>query len=151
MPQSLAKVYLHLVFSTKKRLPFLNESSLREGTHAYLAGACRQLDSPSLLIGGVADHVHILCALGRQITIADLIRELKRESSKWIKEQSEGLHGFGWQNGYGAFSVSPSHLTALKRYIADQIEHHRQEPFQDDLRRLFRKYGIQYDERYVWD
>lgn len=151
MSQSLAKVYVHLVFSTKNREPFLREVSLRDRLYAYLAGACRQLDSPSLQVGGVADHVHVLCLLGRQITIADLIRELKRESSKWVKEQSQSLWSFAWQNGYGAFSVSPSHVDALKKYIATQEAHHRRETFQDELRRLLRKYEVEFDERYVWD
>lgn len=151
MSQSLAKVYVHLVFSTKNREPFLRDASLRDRLHAYLAGACRQLDSPSLQVGGVEDHVLVLCLLGRQITMADLIRELKRESSKWVKEQESLLRSFAWQNGYGAFSVSPSHVDALKKYIATQEAHHRQETFQDELRRLFRKYDVAFDERYVWD
>ena len=104
-----------------------------------------------MIVGGVEDHVHILCSLGRQATVADLVRELKRDSSKWIKSKGHQYAGFHWQNGYGAFSVSPSHVWSLQRYIANQEEHHRQESFQDEFRRLLTKYGVAYDERYVSD
>ncbi len=151
MPQSLAKVYLHLVFSTKNRVPFLSDEKLRAETHAYLSGTCRNLDSPSLIIGGTADHVHVLCYLSRTRTISDLVRDLKRESSKWIKTKDPSLADFHWQEGYGVFSVSPSHLRRLRHYIANQEEHHRTESFQDEFRRLLKKYDVEYDERYVWD
>ena len=95
--------------------------------------------------------MHVLCRLSNTISIAELIREIKRESSKWIKSQSSRLSMFRWQNGYGAFSISPSHLDDLKRYIANQAEHHKTETFQDEFRRLCRKYGLEIDERYVWD
>jgi len=151
VPQSLVQIYLHITFSTKGRRPFLQDRELRDQTHAYLAGACRNLDSPSLIVGGVEDHVHIACRLSKTMAIADLIRELKRESSKWIKTKEPTLAPFHWQNGYGAFSVSPSHVDALKAYIEAQEEHHRRETFQDEFRRLCRKYGVEIDERYAWD
>ena len=151
MPQSLAKIYLHLVFSTKDRRPFLRERGLRQELHAYMAGACRQMNSPSLVVGGVEDHVHLLCFLSRTITIADLVKELKRESSKWIKTKSQKDADFRWQGGYGAFSISPAHVDDLRRYIENQEEHHRRESFQDEYRRLLKKYEVEYDERYVWD
>lgn len=119
--------------------------------HAYLAGTCHNLKCPSLIVGGVAGHVHILCRFGRTITIANLIRDLKRSSSGWIKTKSRQLEGFDWQDGYGAFSISPAHVEGLKSYIQDQEEHHRHETFQDEFRRLMRKYGVEFDERYVWD
>ena len=148
MGQSLAQIYLHVVFSTKIRKPYLKNPELRAELHAYLAGACRNLECPSIQIGGVEDHVHILCQLSKTLSIADLVRELKRESSKWLKPK---IAEFQWQQGYGAFSVSPSHVDALKTYIQNQDEHHRTETFQDELRRLFRKYGVEFDERYVWE
>ena len=151
MPQSLAQIYLHIIFSTKDRRPFLRDATLREKTHAYLSGACRQLDCPSLLVGGVEDHVHTLCVLARQITTSDLVRELKRESSKWIKLQDCSLHRFHWQNGYGVFSVGPEYLSDVTNYIATQEEHHQKESFQDEYRRLLKRYGIAFDERYMWD
>ena len=151
MPQSLAQVYLHLVYSTKHRQRFLADRVTRGKMHAYLAGICHNLKCPSLIVGGVEDHVHILCRLGRTITIADLIRDLKRASSGWIKAESPAVAEFDWQDGYGAFSISPSHVEGLTSYIRDQEQHHRRESFQDEFRRLMRKYGMEFDERYVWD
>jgi REP element-mobilizing transposase RayT len=151
MPQSLAQIYLHLVFSTKCRAAFLVDPAIRKELHAYLVGICRNLGSPSLLTGGTADHVHILCCFSRGTTVSDFVRELKRDSSKWIKTKGTDLAAFHWQDGYGVFSVSPSHVTPLRQYIADQEAHHHKESYQDEFRRLLRKYGVQYDERYVWD
>jgi putative transposase len=139
------------VFSTKSRAPFLKDAEFRERTHAYLKGICDNQGSPSLRIGGTEDHIHILCRLSKSLDVATLIRELKRESSKWIKEENPRLGDFHWQKGYGAFSVSPSHVPALIEYIVKQEEHHRRESFQDEFRRLCKKYGIETDERYVWD
>jgi REP element-mobilizing transposase RayT len=151
MPQSLAQIYLHIVYSTKHRTPFLREPALRAEVHRYLGGTCRNLDWPSLRVGGVEDHVHICCRLSRTLTVADLVRELKRDSSKWLKTKGEGLTDFHWQDGYGAFSISPGHVEAVVAYIANQEEHHRRASFQDEFRRLLKKYGVEYDERYVWD
>jgi putative transposase len=147
---SLGQIYLHVVFSTKHRAPLLHDRAIREGAHAYLAGACKNLRSPAVIVGGVTDHVHILCHLSRTLAVAVLVRELKRESSKWLKEQSVELADFHWQNGYGAFSISPGHVGQLTTYIANQEEHHKTETYQDEFRRLLQKYGIEYDERYVW-
>jgi REP element-mobilizing transposase RayT len=148
MSQSLTQIYLHLVFSTKDRVPFLNDRALRAKTYAYLAGTCKNLNSPALIVGGAGDHVHILCRFSKNLRVSEFIRELKRESSKWIKSEAAGFY---WQAGYGAFSISPSHVEALKRYIAHQEEHHRKVTYQDEFRRLCRKYGVEIDERYVWD
>jgi REP element-mobilizing transposase RayT len=151
MPQSLAQIYVHLIFSTKDREPLLSDDAVRKQTHAYLAGICRQQDCPAVVIGGVADHVHILNRLGRTIDLATLVREIKRDSSKWIKENDRRLGAFHWQAGYGAFSVSPSHVDALVAYIEAQEQHHRVVSFQDEFRRICKKYGVEIDERYVWD
>ena len=112
MPQSLAQVYLHIVFSTKSRKPFLKDN-IREKTHAYLVGACSNLGVDAIRIGGVEDHVHLCCRMSRELTISKMIGELKRESSKWVKTQNELLGDFYWQSGYGAFSISPSHVDPL--------------------------------------
>jgi REP element-mobilizing transposase RayT len=151
MPQSLVQIYIHIVFSTKDRQPFLHDAKFRNRLHAYLNGVCENHHSPSLKIGGVDDHIHILSRLSKTLDVATLIRELKRDSSKWIKDENPELQEFYWQNGYGAFSISPSHVPALIEYIANQEEHHRTESFQDEYRRLCKKYGIEIDERYVWD
>ncbi len=151
MSQSLAQVYLHIVFSTKGRQPFLRDQELRGRTHAYLVGVCQNQGAPSLRIGGVEDHIHVLCRMAKVLSIADLIKELKRESSKWVKQQAVDLRRFYWQLGYGAFSVSPAHVASLIQYIDIQEEHHKQGSFQDEFRRLCKKYGVKIDERYVWE
>ena len=151
MPHSLAEIYLHIVFSTKDRIPFLQDQNLRSEMHAYLVGGCRNMGCPSLIIGGVEDHVHILCRFGRTITVADLLKGLKQESSKWVKKKDPALGSFYWQEGYGAFSTSPNRLPALQKYIANQEEHHKKETFKDEYRRLLKAYNVEYDERYVWD
>lgn len=151
MPQSLAQIYLHIVFSTKHRICFLKEKQVRDALHAYLAGICKNLDSPALIVGGVEDHVHLLCRHSKNIAVSHFLQELKRDSSKWAKSQAAVLTDFHWQGGYGAFSVSPSHVDPLKLYISDQEKHHQRETFQDEFRRLCKKYGVEIDERYVWD
>jgi len=102
-------------------------------------------------VGGAEDHVHVLCRLGKQTAVSDLIRELKRDSSSWIKTQRGDLDNFHWQKGYGAFSVSPGHVDDLKSYIANQMEHHHRESFQNEFRRICAKYGVEVDDQYVWD
>jgi REP element-mobilizing transposase RayT len=151
MPQSLVQIYAHLIFSTKNRQPFLGDQILRGKLHGYLIGICENQRSPSLATGGVDDHVHILCRLSKTLDVSTLIRELKRDSSKWIKDKAPSLTDFAWQNGYAAFSISPSHVEPLNAYIEIQEEHHRQESFQDEIRRLCAKYGVNLDERYAWD
>ena len=151
MPQSLAQIYVHLVFSTKHRESFLVDPAFRSRVHGYLVGICKNLGAPSLQIGGVSDHVHILCRLSKTGDVSSLIRDLKRDSTNWIKEVNPPLSGFHWQNGYGAFSVSPGHVQALIQYIQNQEQHHAAETFQDEYRRLCKIYGAELDERYVWD
>src|SRR5262245_37708513 len=151
MGQSLVQIYVHVIFSTKHRQRFLQDIEFRDRTHAYLAGICRNLDCPAVKIGGVEDHVHILCRLGKQADISALVRDLKSDSTVWIKQEQTKLAEFYWQNGYGAFSVSPSHVDELIQYIANQVEHHRRESFQEEFRRICAKYGVAIDERYVWD
>ena len=151
MSQSLSAVYIHLVFSTKERQPFLQEPETREALHAYLGDVCKTLDCPSVIAGGMEDHVHLLARLGRKITQADCVKELKRVSNVWLKEQGRDYADFQWQGGYAAFSVSPSNLERVKRYISNQEEHHRRGSFQDELRALLRKHDVEWDERYLWD
>jgi REP element-mobilizing transposase RayT len=151
MPQSLAKVLIHIVFSTKNRATFLKNQKVREALFAYGAGTLQELDCPAVVIGGVEDHIHILCLLARTITIAKLVETIKTSTSKWIKTQGPNYRGFYWQGGYGAFSVSESQKAKVREYIQNQEEHHRIVTFQDEFRRLCAKHGIQIDERYVWD
>jgi REP element-mobilizing transposase RayT len=150
MPQSLSYLLIHVVFSTKDRAPVL-ASSIRPALHAYLATVARNADCECYRVGGIADHVHLAIRLSRTMTTAKLVEELKTSSSKWLKTQSPALAAFAWQRGYGAFSVGLSDLSALREYIDNQEEHHRKRTFQDEYRAFLTKYGIEYDERYVWD
>ena len=150
MPQSLSLVIIHVIFSTKDRCPLLDDVT-RPKLHAYLATVTRNVDCECYRAGGMADHVHLAIRLARTITIADLMEELKVSSSKWMKTQSPALGGFAWQRGYGCFSIGPSDLNALESFICDQEQHHRQRTFQDEFRMFLKKYGVKYDEAYVWD
>lgn len=151
MPQSLAKILIHSVFSTKDRQPFLRDQTLRIETHCYLGGILSNLDCQPIIVGGVEDHVHMLFALARTRDIAEVVKEVKRGSSLWIKERCAGLSMFHWQNGYGAFSIGFSQIPDAKQYIAAQEEHHRRISFQDEYRAFLHRYEIEYDEQFVWD
>ena len=150
MPQSLSKVILHIIFSTKDREPWLN-SQVRPRMHAYLATICRDQGAELAHVGGVADHVHIVATLPRTLSQAELIEKIKKASSKWIKTLDGRFRGFFWQRGYGTFSVSPSQLDAVVQYVTSQQEHHRTRTFQQKYRELLRRHGVDFDERYVWD
>jgi putative transposase len=150
MPQSLAKNLIHLVFSTKERRPFL-EKAVREESHRYAAGILRDLESSALIINSMPDHVHILFNLHRTKSLADVVMETKRGTSKWIKTKGPQFAMFQWQNGYGAFSISQSAVGEVTNYISDQVEHHRMMTFQEEFRKFLQRYEIEYDERYVWD
>ncbi len=152
MPQSLAKILIHLVYSTKNREPWLANAELRTQLYAYKATILRdKVDSPALAIGGVEDHVHILLLLSRKFAIKDVVEEAKTETTKWIKKQGIQYADFHWQAGYGAFSVSESNVPRVKQYIAQQAHHHARQSYQDEFRELCRRHGIEIDERYVWD
>jgi REP element-mobilizing transposase RayT len=150
MPQSLSLVIVHVIFSTKDRHPFIAPDT-RPKLHAYLATVARNIGCEAYRVGGVADHVHLAIRLSRTVTLADLVQELKKASSKWVKTQSPGLAAFAWQRGYGCFSVGPSDLEPLRAYIDDQENHHRTRTFQEEFRMFLKKYGMEYDEAYVWD
>lgn len=151
MPQSLAKILVHTVFSIKDRRPFLRDKPLRDELHKYLGGILTNLECQPVIVGGVEDHVHLLCALSRTCDAAAMVKEVKRGSSLWLKTKSPDLADFAWQNGYGIFSIGFSQIEAVREYIAGQEEHHRKVSFQDEFRQLLRRYEIEFDERYVWD
>ena len=152
MPQSLAKVTVHLVFSTKNRVPDLRDRELRKELYAYMAAILRdRVDSPALLINGVEDHLHALVTLSRKFAIMNVVAEAKKETSKWLKRQAPQLSDFSWQVGYGAFSVSESNIVDVRRYIENQEEHHKKLTFQEEFRKLCERHGLEIDERYVWD
>lgn len=148
MPQSLSRVLVHLVFSTKHRQPFIDPDK-RKSVFSYLAGTLKNLDCPSIIVGGMPDHVHLLFAQARTLSISKIVEELKKESSKWAKSLVDPE--FYWQNGYGAFSVSPSQSPKVVHYIETQEAHHQTRTFQDEYRELLRNHELEWDERYVWD
>ncbi len=150
MAQSLANIYIHLIFSTKERVPYL-ANDWRPDLHAYMATVLANLNSPAVLINSVEDHAHILFNMGRTVTLAQVVEDVKKSSSKWVKSQSSKLDGFAWQNGYGGFSVSASNVPTVTNYIRNQEKHHRTKSFQDEFRAFLVKHEIEYDERYVWD
>jgi REP-associated tyrosine transposase len=151
MAQSLARLWTHLIFSTKHRFPFLSDKQIREDMHKYLATMLRNQDCETSIVGGVEDHVHALFALSKNSSIADVVKEIKRTSSKWIKEVAPEQFKFHWQNGYGAFSVGQSDVADVIRYVQRQEEHHLRISFQDEYRAFLKAYEVEYDERYVWN
>ncbi len=150
MPQSLANVLVHLVFSTKDRHPYLSDD-IREESNSYVSGILNNLHCPLLQIGGVEDHVHILFQLSRTLSLAQVVQDVKTGSSKWMKSKGNVYRDFAWQSGYGAFSVSSCDAEHTIRYIQNQKEHHGKVSFQDELRALLREAGMEFDERYLWD
>jgi putative transposase len=151
MSQSLSKIWTHLIFSTKHRQAFLSDETVRREMHSYLASILNANDCHARLVGGVGDHVHALFNLSKNLSIANVVYELKRSSSKWVKTLEPRQNKFHWQGGYGAFSVSQSHVDLVGRYIQNQERHHRRVSFQDEYRDFLRKYELAYDERYLWD
>ena len=149
MAQSLGKIVVHTVFSTKDRRPFLRDRKLREELHCYIGSIISQFDCQPIIVGGTEDHIHILSTLSRTCEAAKMVKEAKRVSTNWLKEQ--GIMDFAWQSGYGIFSVSASQVETARRYIASQEEHHSKISFQDEYRQLLQRHGIEFDERFVWD
>ena len=150
MPQSLARVLVHLIFSTKSREPFLSDDIRRE-LHPYMATILKGMDSSAILINSVTDHAHVLFHLSKNHALCDVIETLKKDSSKWIKTKGRAYRNFHWQSGYEAFSVSQSNVVKVVEYIENQREHHRRRTFQEEFRAFLKRYQVRYDERYVWD
>jgi putative transposase len=148
MPQSLARILVHTVFSTKERRPFLRDTALRKEMHRYLGGVLSNLDCQPIIVGGADDHVQLLCALSRTCEAAEMVED---GSSLWVKTKGANNHDFAWQNGYGIFSIGFSQIPSVRDYIAGQEEHHRKLSFQDEYRQMLRRYEIEFNERYVWD
>ena len=148
MAQSLVQKYMHIVFSTKNREPFITDL-VQDDLYAYLSGICNNLLCTPIKIGGRPDHVHILCMLSKKIALVKLLEELKSHSSKWVKLRGPQFKDFYWQEGYGAFLVNPAEIETVIHYIANQKDHHSKKTFQDEYRAFLKKYKVEYDERYV--
>ena len=151
MPQSLSNVIVHLVFSTKDRRPFLDQRDIRDEMHSVLGGTSKTLGCHPLIAGGVADHIHLLANQSKTISLSDWVKELKRVTSIWIKGKGPRYNDLFWQAGYGAFSVSYSMVDKVTDYIRRQEEHHQEQDFQTEFRKLLERHCIEYDEKYVWD
>jgi putative transposase len=148
MPTSWSQILLHVVFSTKHRLPQIPDQT-RPDLHAFIGGIVRQQRGALLAAGGMPDHIHLLIRIGTDRSVGDLLREVKARSSRWMRQQS--LSGFRWQAGYGAFSVSRSQEAAIRRYIDAQPEHHRKRDFKQEFLALLRAHGVEVDERFIFD
>jgi REP element-mobilizing transposase RayT len=150
MPQSLARLHIHLIFSTKHRERLISDA-VRDSLHAYMATVLQNLGCAPTLINSVEDHVHILFEIARTVSVSQTVEDVKKSSSKWIKTQGTEFAGFAWQAGYGAFAVSESHVPIVRDYIAGQREHHRVKSFQEEYRAFLEKHRVAFNERYVWD
>ncbi len=150
MPQSLARLHIHLVFSTKNREPIIHET-VRDALHRYMATVLQNLGCPADLVNSVQDHVLILFELARTVSLSEAVEDVKKSSSRWIKSQGPQFARFSWQAGYGAFSVSESNVSAVREYIARQQEHHQRRTFEDEYRDFLHRHRVAFDERYVWD
>jgi REP element-mobilizing transposase RayT len=150
MAQSLSSILIHLIFSTKHREPLV-VPKVEEAPHAYMAGILKGMQCPTLTIGGMPDHVHVLLAPARTRSVGEVVEGLKKDSSGWMKTQGTSFSEFYWQAGYGAFSIGQSSVAETRQYIDNQKEHHKVRTFQDEYRAFLRKYGVEYDERHAWD
>lgn len=149
MPQSLVKILVHIVFSTKDRARLITPE-IESQLFGYISGIIKNNGGRMIIAGGTAEHIHLLISIGR-IDIGELIGDIKRNSSTWIKKQDRRFSRFYWQRGYGAFSIGQSQVSAVSKYIREQKEHHQKQTFQDEFRALCRKYDVEFDERYCWD
>ena len=150
MPQSLARIYVHLIFSTKNRERVIPDE-VQTDLHAYLGGILNNLGCAPIEINSEPDHAHLLFLLSRTEALADVVGQVKKGSNDWLREKDAQFAQFFWQGGYGAFSVSQSAVEEVRQYIRNQREHHQRMSFQDEFRAFLQRYGIEYDERYVWD
>ena len=151
MPQSLARIWLHVVFSTKERRAYLQHDGFRDEMFRMIGYHVNQIGCVAVCAGGWHDHVHYVCGLSRTVTVASLVEHVKIETSKWAKKAVQGVSTFSWQSGYGAFSVSQSNLSEVVEYVNHQPAHHKQRTFQDEFRELCLRHELEIDERYVWD
>jgi REP element-mobilizing transposase RayT len=148
MPSTHLSLHIHVVFSTKNRRPYISEDC-RDRLHAFLGGAVRTAGCVPQCIGGTSDHVHLLIGIRATHRLADVMRDIKQSSSRWVHE-TLGIRDFGWQDGYGAFSVAPSQREAVKTYIKNQVKHHLKRTFQEEYVEFLERSGVEYDEKYLW-
>jgi putative transposase len=150
MGQTYTQLLIHVVFGTKGRAASINPA-IRSRLHAYMGGIVREFDGRCLIACGTADHVHLLLSLPPKHSLSDIMRVLKANSSRWVRNHVRNRGSFSWQSGYSAFSVSQSNCEKVREYIANQEEHHRRLSFQDEVRLLLKKHVVEFDEKYLWD
>ena len=150
MPQSLLKILVHIVFSTKNRADLI-APEIENDLFGYIHGIVENNGSKLMIANGTTNHVHLLISLGKKVCVSELIGDIKRDSSVWIKKQDKIHANFYWQKGYGAFSIGQSQAAVVINYIKNQKEHHQKQSFKDEYRILLKKYEVEYDEQYVWD
>lgn len=150
MSHSLACNYIHLIFSTKYRENIIHET-IEPALYGYIKGTCENKRSPVLVINGMPDHIHILLKQSKNISISELVREIKQQSSKWMKTHDTGHPDFYWQTGYAAFSVSPQNIDKVFNYILNQKEHHKKESFKEEYIAILKQSKVEFNEKYIWD
>lgn len=150
MPQSLFKILVHVVFSTKNRVDLI-APEIESDLFGYIHGIIENNDSKLIIANGTANHVHLLLSLGKKTDIPVLVGDIKRSSSSWIKKQNLSYNNFYWQKGYGAFSIGQSQVGTITNYIKNQKVHHQKHDYESEFRAWLAKYEIDFDERYVWD
>ncbi|MGR3174272.1 MAG: IS200/IS605 family transposase [Candidatus Scalindua sp.] len=150
MSQSLSNILVHIIFSTKLSKPFIAQAIKKE-LYSYMASILKDCDCSPIIIGGIEDHVHVLCKLSKTRSMSSVIEDVKKKSSKWIKTRGVEYKNFYWQNGYGAFSIGKSQVNTLRKYIQNQEEHHQKKSFKEEFLEILNRYGVEYDERYLWD
>ena len=150
MAQTLVSLMVHVIFSTKNREAFITPE-IEPELFAYDGGILKNHESHLLDAGGTADHIHLLVSQSKNVSLSSLMKDVKKDSSSWIKTKGNQFRNFHWQDGYGAFSIGKSDIRELKRYIAGQKEHHRKRTFEEELIEFLEDYGVAYDERYLWN
>ena len=150
MPQSHVRNYIHLIFSTKHRTHSL-DSTIQPELFSYIAGICARQHCYPVKIGGFTNHLHALFLLNKNLPLVKIVEEVKSHSSRWLKTKGPQFQNFYWQSGYGAFSVNPSEIDVVSAYIENQHDHHRTMTFEEEYRGFMKKYGVEWEERYVWD
>ena len=150
MAQTLVSLMVHIIFSTTNREAFITPE-IEPELSAYVGGILKNHESRLLDAGGTADHIHLLVSQSKNVSLSSLLKDVKKDSSSWIKTKGNQFRNFHWQDGYGAFSIGKSDIRELKRYIAGQKEHHRRRTFQEELIEFLEDYGVAYDERYLWN
>ena len=150
MASTLTKILVHVIYSTKHRVDLI-PPELEADLYSYTGGICRGMECTLMAMNGTANHVHLLVGLNKNAALSDLMLNVKRDSSKWIKDRSLALRDFGWQDGYFGFSIGESGVDGVRAYIASQKAHHERVDFKDEVRTFLRKYGVEWDEQYIWD